>query len=45
MIACGILARAHEGGYMELVYLLIIIGFFMASVGIVELLERLRSMK
>ncbi|BBF64129.1 hypothetical protein AFERRID_03470 [Acidithiobacillus ferridurans] len=30
---------------MELIYLLIIIGFFLASIGVVELLDRLRSIK
>ena len=30
---------------MEFVYLFIIIGFFLASIGIVELLDRLRSIK
>ena len=30
---------------MELIYLLIIIGFFLASIGVVELLDRLRRIK
>ena len=30
---------------MELIYLLIIIGFFLSSIGVVELLDRLRSIK
>ncbi len=30
---------------MEFVYLFIIIGFFLASIGVVELLDRLRRIK
>ncbi len=30
---------------MEFVYLFIIIGFFLASIAVVELLDRLRSIK
>ena len=30
---------------MEFVYLLVIIGFFLASIAVVELLDRLRSIK
>ena len=45
MNTCETLPSAHQGGYMELIYLLIIIGFFLASIGVVELLDRLRSIK
>ena len=30
---------------MEFVYLFIIIGFFLASIGVIELLDRLRTVK
>lgn len=30
---------------MEVVYFLIIVGFFLASMGLVEVLDRLRKMK
>lgn len=30
---------------MDVIYFIIIIGFFLISIGIVELLDRLRSMK
>jgi|GEM_PF-5341339 len=30
---------------MEFVYLFIVVGFFLASIGVVELLDRLRSIK